>query len=79
MKTNKTLTRFILAVGMVIFSFGWFTLLIFKEAPAPNRDIVTAFSGFLLGTGLSLIYQFYFGSSQGSVDKTDMAKNGGGA
>lgn len=79
MKLDKTTARFILGAGMMLFSFTWFTLLLFIDVPEANREIISTASGFFLGTGLALILQYHFGSSQGSSDKTEMmAKNGQG-
>jgi len=69
--TDKNIIKLILAIVMVVFSFAWFTVLLFVEVPTPNKELVSAASGAWLSTGITLIYQYYFGSSQNSSDKTD--------
>jgi len=75
MKITKENIQLILSIMMVAFSFTWFTLLLFHDVPEGNKELVSAASGFFLGTGLALIYQYYFGSSKGSADKTNMMNN----
>lgn len=72
MKLDKTTTKFILALIGILFSMSWFVLLIFKEAPEGNRDLISAITGALIAICIKEIYGYYFGSSQGSSDKTEM-------
>lgn len=71
MKIDKNLIRFILAIIGLVFSMAWFVLLLFKEAPEPNRDLISAITGALITVCLKEIYGYWFGSSQSSQDKTD--------
>lgn len=72
MKIDKTSTRFILAMTGLLFSMTWFILLLFKDAPEANRDLISAVTGALIAICLKEIYGYFFGSSQSSQDKTDM-------
>lgn len=79
MELNKTTTKFILALIGILFSMSWFVLLLFKEAPEGNRDLINVITGALIAICIKEIFGYYFGSSQGSSDKTEMmAKNGQG-
>lgn len=44
-------------------------LITFVEIPASNQRFADTVLGFLLGTGLVQILQYFFGSSKGSLDK----------
>ena len=72
MKINKTQTRFILAMIGLVFSMSWFILLIFVEPPETNRDMISAITGAVIAICLKEVFGYFFGSSQGSDDKTDM-------
>jgi hypothetical protein len=63
--------RFIyyLTIGVFLFSAGVVTLLFFKEIPAENRDVINFILGVIVGTGLTGIFNYFYGSSQGSKDK----------
>ena len=75
MKLNKNLIQLILAVMGVVFSMGWFALLIFKDFPPENRDMINTITGALITVRLGQIYNYFFGSSKGSSDKTDVINN----
>jgi len=72
MKLDKSTTRFILAMTGLLFSMTWFILLLFKDAPEANRDLISAITGALIAICLKEIYGYFFGSSQSSQDKTDL-------
>jgi hypothetical protein len=60
--------RFIywLAIGWSVFSFGYIIAITFFNIPQPNLRFADTILGFLLGTAMSGILQFFFGSSVGS-------------
>ena len=72
MKINKTTIRFILAMVGLAFSIAWFILLLFIDAPEANRDMISAVTGAIIAICLKEVFGYYYGSSQGSDDKTDM-------
>ena len=76
MKIPKANIMLILAVLAVVFTFAWFVLLVFLEIPGANKGLIDTFSGALITVCLTSIYAYYFGSSKGSADKTDIMKNG---
>ena len=61
-----------LAIGVFLFSATIVMMLFFIEIPDENRDIVNFILGVVIGTGLTSIFNFFFGSSQGSKDKSDI-------
>jgi uncharacterized membrane protein YgaE (UPF0421/DUF939 family) len=71
---NKNAIRFILAmfwsVAAVIYIYG----VTFFIIPEDNHRAVDTVLGFVLGTIVATVMGFYFGSSQGSSDKTDIMK-----
>jgi hypothetical protein len=58
-----------LAGSVFLFSMIIVLLLFFKEIPDKNRDVVNFILGVIIGTGLTGIFNFFFGSSKGSKDK----------
>ena len=72
MKISKNLTQLILAVLGLIFCLAWFAGLYFIVIPEGNRDLVNIVTGALLATVLNQVYNYYFGSSKSSQDKTDL-------
>ena len=72
MKINKTSIRFILACVGLAFSMAWFILLLFVEPPEVNRDMISAATGAIIAICLKEVFGYFFGSSQGSADKTDI-------
>jgi len=61
-----------LAIGVFTFSVAVVILLFFKEVPEKNKDVVNFILGVLIGTGLTGIFNYFFGSSKGSKDKADL-------
>jgi len=69
---NKLVTP-LLALGVVSLSFVLFTILIFVDVKTEAKDILIYILG-VLSAALTQILSYYFGSSQGSKDKSDEAK-----
>jgi hypothetical protein len=63
----------ILALGVVGLSFILFTILIFVDVQPEAKDILIYILG-VLSAAVTQILSYYFGSSQGSKDKSDEAK-----
>jgi xanthine/uracil permease len=72
MKT-KNLPLYILAVVIVVGFFVLLGLLIFKEIPPQNKDLLNIVIGTLLAAFMSVV-SYWYGSSKGSADKTEMFK-----
>ena len=75
-QTDLFSKRFIyyLTIGVFGFSVIIVFLLFFVEIPEKNRDVINFILGVVVGTGLTGIFQYFFGSSQGSRDKADQLK-----
>jgi hypothetical protein len=69
---NKLVTP-VLALGVVGLSFILFTILIFVDVQPEAKDILIYILG-VLSAAVTQILSYYFGSSQGSKDKSDEAK-----
>jgi hypothetical protein len=69
---NKLVTP-VLALGVVGLSFILFAILIFVDVQPEAKDILIYILG-VLSAAVTQILSYYFGSSQGSKDKSDEAK-----
>jgi len=69
---NKVVTP-VLALGVVGLSFILFAILIFVEVKSEAKDILIYILG-VLSAAVTQILSYYFGSSQGSKDKSEEAK-----
>jgi len=56
---------------ITIATFAYIFFITFREIPTENVRFADTVLGFLLGTGLSAIINFFYGSSKGSADKTE--------
>ena len=64
-----------LAIGTVVIGFLFLIAIVFLPIPETGLKYADTVIGFLIGTVLSTVYGFYFGSSLGSRDK-DEKENG---
>ncbi len=69
MKNNA---RILLAIVWSVSSLVIIMAAIFYPIPEQNLGNVNTIIGFVLGTIVSTIVNYYFGSSKGSHDKTQM-------
>ena len=69
---NKVVTP-VLALGVVGLSFALFAVLIVVNVKPEAKDILIYILG-VLSAAVTQILSYYFGSSQGSKDKSDEAK-----
>jgi hypothetical protein len=63
----------ILALGVVGLAFALIGLLMFKNVPTDQQQIIIFALGFITSSA-GQVLSFYFGSSQGSKDKTEEIK-----
>lgn len=61
-----------LAIGLFSFAFIVTIMLFIVEIPDKNRDVINIIIGVVIGTGLTGMFQYFFGSSKGSKDKTKL-------
>jgi len=59
-----------------VFAMTFFSLASFYTIPEANTRIVDTIIGVLIGTVLTGFFNFFFGSSKGSKDKTDALVKG---
>jgi uncharacterized membrane protein required for colicin V production len=71
----KSLTRTILAFIWTFAAIGYVYLITVKQIPESNIRIVDTVLGFILGTIVATIINYFFGSSQGSAEKNELLKN----
>lgn len=66
--------RFVYYFAILIFSFSALVIamLFFVSIPEENQRIVDMAIGIVVGTGLVSVIQFFFGSSKGSKDKSEL-------
>ncbi len=71
---DKFVRRFLyyLASAIILFSFSLIVMMFFVEIPESNQRILDMCVGIVIGTGLVAVMNFFFGSSQGSKEKTDL-------
>jgi hypothetical protein len=71
---NKIVTP-VLALGIVLITFGLFGVVMFDNNPvdASRKDILIYILGVLSAISTQIV-SYYFGSSQGSKDKSDQLK-----
>lgn len=60
---------YIFATFWSIFAAGYIAFITFGTIPADNQRFADTILGFLLGTVVATILQFFFGSSMGSKEK----------
>jgi hypothetical protein len=63
----------LLAIIIALGSFAFLFLLLFKDIPTQNKDIVNITIGFVLGSFVAGVAGYYFGSSKPKKNETDRA------
>lgn len=72
MKT-KELFMYILAIIIVVGIFVLLGILIVREVPVANKDLLNIVVGAFI-SAFTLVIGYFFGSSKGSADKTELLK-----
>ena len=70
-KVTKEVFMYSLAALITLCFFTTLTMVIFVDIPQRNVDSVNILLG-ISGTGFIQVLTFFFGSSKGSADKTEM-------
>ena len=60
-----------MAIGVLVVSFAYLFLVTFYPIPQSGEKHSETIVGFLLGSGLALILNYYWSSSKGSADKAE--------
>ena len=61
----------IMACCILLISFGYLFAVTFLPIPSSGLDHAKTVTGFLLGTGISMLLGYYWGSSSGSAAKSE--------
>lgn len=69
---NKNSIRLLFAAFWSVVAAAYIAGVTFLTIPIDNHRAVDTVLGFVLGTIVATVMGFYFGSSQGSSDKTDI-------
>jgi hypothetical protein len=70
-KITKEIYMYVLGAVVVLGIFFLVGVLMFIEMPSSNKDLLNIVIGALIGAFLSVV-GYFFGSSKGSADKTDL-------
>ena len=73
-RETKEIIQYAFAIVVLILLFTVIGILIYKNIPENNRDVLNTGIGVILGWG-SVIVAYFFGSSKGSADKTELMRN----
>ena len=68
---NRYLPHYILAAVVILATAGFLLLLVYHPVPAENKDAVMLALGALF-SAFGTVIGYFFGSSKGSADKTDV-------
>jgi uncharacterized PurR-regulated membrane protein YhhQ (DUF165 family) len=71
---DKNLLRLVFALFWSVVAAGYIYGITFIDIPENSLRHADTVLGFVLGTIVATIIAYYFGSSQGSSDKTDIIK-----
>lgn len=71
-KLTKNIAAY-LAIGATVLTFGLFAVIILRKFDPETKDIIIYLLG-ALTTIITQIFSFYFGSSQGSKDKSEQLR-----
>lgn len=67
----REIYMYVLGALVILCTIAWFALIMFKEIPQANRDIINVAAGVFLGSGWTQILNYFFGSSKSSADKNN--------
>ena len=70
---DKRIAIIILGIVITLAFFGLLALLVFKGIPEQNGELLYLAVGALIA-GFSTVINYFFGSSAGSAEKTEMLK-----
>lgn len=70
-KIGASEIRNVLAIVMTLGCFVLMYLMLIKEIPVGNKDVLNVAIGFLFGSGLTGVFGYYFGASKGGVPPAD--------
>ena len=71
MKT-KEIIQYAFSIAIILFTLTWFGMLFFVVVPEGNKSLIDTVAGVFLGSGWTQILNYWFGSSKGSADKSEL-------
>jgi hypothetical protein len=71
MKTREII-QYIFSGLIILATLVWFALLMFITVPDGNKTLIDTAAGIFLGSGWTQILNWWFGSSKGSSEKTEI-------
>ena len=71
MKTKDTIL-YAFSIIIILATLVWFGMLMFVVIPEANKALLDTAAGVFLGSGWTQILNWWFGSSKGSADKTEI-------
>lgn len=74
MKTTKEYYMYVLGGLITLGIFSIIAFLVFKPIPEANNELLYMLLG-ILAAKFSDVVSYFFGSSKGSADKTELLKN----
>ena len=69
----KSLYMYLLGAIIMVGFFWLLTALVYQAVPESNKDILNIAVGALIGMAAGIV-NYFFGSSKGSADKTELLK-----
>jgi membrane protein YqaA with SNARE-associated domain len=72
LKKVNTIAMYILAGLITVGFFSIIYILMWAEIPQSNKDLVTMAIGALVGSFSGGVVGYFFGSSKGSAEKTEL-------
>lgn len=70
-KIGASEIRNVLAIVMTLGCFVLMYLMLIKEIPIGNKDVLNVAIGFLFGSGLTGVFGYYFGASKSGTPPAD--------
>lgn len=74
-KLQKDKFMYHLAGLTITYAFMYLTMLLFVGIPPENKEVVNILSGPLILSSTGFVYSYFFGSTKGSAEKTDIIAN----
>lgn len=71
-RTEEKRFKYLLAIISIVFTFLYLSAITFAPIPQNNVRFADTIMGALITLVLATVYNYFFGSSEGSHRKTDM-------
>lgn len=71
-RTEEKRFKYLLAIVSIVFTFVYLSAITFAPIPQSNVRFADTIMGALITLVLATVYNYFFGSSEGSHRKTDL-------